>query len=323
MAGNIGSGLSSQLGVKAESVYGTGVTVDRFIEFNSESLEAEVVHLMTRGLGQRFQRTSRVRTYIKRGQGQVAFDIMNVGHGMFFRQLLGGVSTAHPGTEYVHTFTPDATGKAGVSMTIQKGVPDITGTVRPFTFPGSKVLEGTLTAELDANLTLALTIDSATATTGTALASESINANAVPLSFIDGSATIGGGSVDIVSFAVTVKDAQDVDRRFIGNTRKEPIANGEMEITGTLTMEFASLAQYALFVAGTEIEDLILTFAYGDTGAAVPFKLVITIASLKYTGETPKVGSSEVVKQALPFKALYNGTDPIISIAYTTTDALP
>lgn len=323
MAGNIGSGLSSQLGVKAESTYGTAVTVDRFIEFNSEGLEAEVVHLMTRGLGQRFQRSSRVRSYVKRGQGAIAFDVMNTGHGVFFKQLLGGVTTTHPGTEYVHTFAPDATGKAGVSMTIQKGVPDVTGTVRPFTFPGSKVLEGTLACALDGNLTLAITIDAATVTTGTALAVESLSADAVPLCFIDGGATIDGGDVDIQAFSITIKDAQDVERRFLGNTRKEPIANGEMEITGTLTMEFESLAQYTAFINGAEVEDLLLTFSYGDTGAAVPFGLEITIPVLKYTGETPKVGSSEVVRTALPFKALYNGTDPIITIDYTTTDALP
>ena len=323
MAGNIGSGLSSQLGAKAESAYGTAVTVDRFIEFDSESLKAEVVHLMTRGLGSRYQRTSRVRSYIQRGSGQITFDVMNVGHGLFMQQLLGKVATTHPGTEYVHTFSPDASGKAGVSMTLQKGVPDVTGVVQPFTYPGCKVIEGSFNSQLDQNLKLTLTVDAKTETTATALAAESLPSDAVPLCFIDGSASISGSSVDIKSFTIDVKDAQDVNRRFLGNTRKEPTANGEMEVTGTLGMEFNDLTQYNLFVAGTEVTDLVLTFSYGDTGAGVPFKLVITIASLKYTGETPAVGSSEVVQENLPFKALYNGTDDIISIAYTTTDATP
>lgn len=323
MAGNIGSGLSSQFGAKAESAYGTAVTVDRFIEIDSESIKAEVVKLATRGLGQRYQRTSRVRTYIKRAAGTVALDVMTVGHGLFFKQLLGKVVTTHPGSEYVHTFSPDASGKAGVSMTVQKGVPDVSGVVRAFTYPGCKVLDGTIDAALDQNLKLTLTLDAKTETTVTSLAAESLPTGAVPLSFIDGSATIGGSAVTIKAAQITVKDSQNVDRRFIGNTRREPIANGEMDVTGTLTMEFESLAQYALFVAGTEVQNLVLTFAYGDTGASVPFSLVITIASLEYTGETPNVQNSDVIDQPLPFKALFNGTDPLIVVAYTTTDALP
>lgn len=318
----IRSGLSSQVGAKAEATYGTAVTVDRFIEFDSESIKAEVVKIMTRGLGQRFQRASRVRTYTKRAAGQLVFDIMNVGHGFFFKQILGAGATTHPATEYVHTFTPDAAGKYGVAMTLQVGRPDVGGTVRAFTYAGCKVIQAQIQCQLDQNVKLSLTVDGVGETTATALASASYSAAAVPLSFIDGALTIDAGAIAVKDATIVIADAQDVERRFIGNTRKEPVANGEMVITGTLTLEFNDLAEYAKFIAGTA-SALVLTFSYGDTGAGVPFSLVLTIPSLEYTGETPNVGSSGVVQQNLPFKALYNGTDPILTIAYTTTDALP
>lgn len=318
----IGSGLSAQVGFKKESVYGTAVTVDRFFEVDSESFKNVIAHNMTRGIGQRFQRTTRVRTYSERVTGQLALDIMNVGHGGLFEQILGGVSTAHPATEYVHTFTPDAAGKLGISGTYQIGRPDSGGTVRAFTYAGCKVLEATIDVEVGQNAKLTLTLDGKSEATATALATASYPATAVPLSFIDGAITIDAGAASIKKATISIKDAQDVNRRFIGNTRLEPIANGEMEITGQLDLEFNSLAEYAKFVAGTA-SALVVTLSYGDTGAGVPFKLIVTIPSLIYTGETPSVGSSEIVQQPLPFKALYNGTNPIITIAETTTDALP
>lgn len=318
----IGSGLSAQVGFKKEATFGTAVTVDRFFEVDSEAFKNNIVHIMTRGIGQRFQRTSRVRTYSERITGTVALDIMNVGHGELFKQILGGVSTAHPATEYVHTFTPDAAGKLGVSGTWQVGRPDVGGTVRPFTYAGCKVLEGTIDVEVGQNAKLSLTLDGMTETTATALATASYPAAAVPLSFIDGALTIDTVATSVKKASVRIADAQDVNRRFIGNTRKEPIANGEMEITGQLDLEFESLSEYAKFVAGTA-SALVLTLSYGDTGAGVPFKLVVTIPSLKYTGDTPNVGSSEIVQLPLPFKALYDGTNAITTLAYTTTDALP
>lgn len=318
----IGSGLSSQLGAKAESVWGTAVTVDRFVEFSSESLKNTIVHIMTRGLGQRFQRASRVRTYSERITGQIAFDIFNIGHGMFFKQILGGVATTHPATEYVHAFTPDAAGKAGVAMTVQVGRPDVGGTVRAFTYAGCKVLDATIDVEVGQNAKLTMTVDGKSETTATALATASYPAAAVPLSFIDGALTIDTVATSVKKASVSIKDAQDVNRRFIGNTRKEPIANGEMEITGTLDLEFESLTEYAKFVAGTS-SALVLTLSYGDTGIGVPFSLVIAIPALKYTGEAPSIGSSEVVQLSLPYKALYDGTNPIITITETSTDALP
>jgi hypothetical protein len=278
---------------------------------------------MTRGIGQRFQRTSRVRTYSERITGQVALDIMNVGHGELFKQILGGVVTTHPATEYVHTFTPDAAGKLGVSGTWQVGRPDVGGTVRAFTYAGCKVLEGTIDVEVGQNAKLTLTVDGTSEVTATALATASYPASAVPLSFIDGALTIDA-----------VRDQhQEGERQHQGRAgRRPPLRRQHPQGADRERRD----GDHRAARPGIRVADRVreVRRGHGERPGAHPLLRRHGRGralqadrhhpvSLKYTGETPSVGSSEIVQQPLPFKALYDGTNPIITIAYTTTDALP
>ena len=44
---------------------------------------------------------------------------------------------------------------------------------------------------------------------------------------------------------------------------------------------------------------------------------------IEYTGGEPIINGSDVVNQQLPWKAFDNGTDPIISVVYHTSDLTP
>ena len=61
--------MLSQLGFKAESTYGTAVTVDRFTEFNSCGIALERGAVMSKGLrtGTRVQRSDRFMPYTSGG----------------------------------------------------------------------------------------------------------------------------------------------------------------------------------------------------------------------------------------------------------------
>jgi hypothetical protein len=73
----IASGLGAQLGIGEESTYNTPVTVTRFLEFNSEGLDADVGIIESRGLGTgRFLRTDREKRFIRRAGGQVEFHLL-------------------------------------------------------------------------------------------------------------------------------------------------------------------------------------------------------------------------------------------------------
>lgn len=317
----IPSGLSSQIGVVGESVYGTFVTPTRFLEFLSESLTVDKQVLESRSIGSMFLKSGRARHYIKGGGGQIEIPFMNKGMGLLLKHALGGAAIAQVGAtaQWLQTFTPAADGGAGDFLTVQKGLADTGGTVRPFNYVGSKVTVWELHQVIDANLLLRLTFDAKSVQTAGALATASYPADLTPLSFIDATLTIDDVAVCVREFTVTGTRAMNVDRRCLGNTKREPVANGEFTITGTILREFEGTEQYDAWIAGTPAA-LEVTYEYGDTGDGEPFGLTITIPEVFYTGETPKANGSDITMQNLPFKALDNGTDPVITLLYSSTD---
>lgn len=319
----IGSGIGAQVGLGEESAYGTLVTPTRFLEFNSESIEVDVGKLESRGIGSgRFLRADRVKTYVKSAKGSLELDVMTKGFGLVFKHMLGSyANTLVAGSERKATVTPDPAALAGKSLTVQVGRPDVGGTVRPFTFKGGKVADWELKCALDDILKLNLNLDFQGVETTTALAAASYPTGAEAFVFTEGALTLGGTTTAVKSVSVKGNNALALERRFLANTKKEPIANGEATVLGDLDCEFEDLAAYTAWVAGTQAE-LVLTFASPTVIAGGgPYKLVVTLPKVEYRGSTPKVGGPDLVMQPRPFKALYDGTNEIITLAYHSTDA--
>lgn len=322
---SIGSGIDAQIGIKAETVYGTPLTVDRFYEFESEGIEVDVgkVDAPLIGAG-RFLRTDRVKTYIKGARGPIAWGaVRNKSFGLIFQHMLGQNTVAQVGgtAEYTHTCIPDALALQGKSLTVQVGRPDIGGTVRAFTFEGGKILDWELKCAIDEALKLTTNLDFENVLTATALASATYPATQEMFIFTEGALTIGGVTTSVKAVTVKGNNALASERRFLGNTKKEPLANGIADVSGTLDCEFEDLTAYAAWVAGTQAQ-LVLTFTLATLipTTANPFKLTITLPAIEYTGETPKVGGPDVVMQGRPFRALYNGTNPVITALFNTSD---
>lgn len=321
----IGSGLSAQVMLALEGGYGATTTPTQAIEFNECGLKFEPGTLESRSSGRLFLPSGRSRRYTRQAGGNLALDFMNQGMGKLLKLMFGhvtGPTQVLSTVEYVQTHTPDSTGGgAGISAVIQHGIPTVAGVVEPFTFHGCKVTAWELVQEVDQNLRLSLTIDAKPQSdTATALASASYPADLTPLAFLDAVITIGGSSVDLKTLTLSHQRALATDRRFLGNTKKEPIANGEWVYGGSFDKEFEDTDLYDAFVAG-ETAALVATWSYGEIGATGnPYKLVITLPEIRYDGENPTVAGSNIAMQRVPFKALDNGTDPVISAAYHSTD---
>ncbi len=325
----IGSGISAQLGMKAESTYGTPVVVDRFFELVREGIAADVRKLYGRGLragGARFQRADRVKTYTAAVAGDIEIEVPTKNAGLLFQHMLGGSAVAGGGADKTHTFTPDAAALQGKFLTVQVGRPDIAGTVQPFTYASMKVASWQLAAALDDILKLTLTLDGASVSTATALASVSYPTTDELFVFTEGALTVGGPTVDVRSFNLTGNNGLDTDSRFLGNSKKEPLAAAEAMLEGTLDAEFEDLTKYADWIAGAQAQ-LVLTFTsptdIPTSSPLVPFKLTVTIPAIEYTGDEPQVGGPDIVRQNLPFKGLDDGTNPPITIEYVTNDTAP
>lgn len=323
----IGSGLSGQVGFAAEGTYGTYATVTRFLEIYNESLKADVVRIESMGIGRgRVLRTTRAKQYIRGAAGSIELPVMTKGMNLLFKHMLGTHAAAQQGgtSEYLHTSTVDlSTGLAGLSLSCQVGRPDISATVRPFNYEGCKVASWELKCAVDDKLILMLDLDAETEQTSSSLEVASFAASDDVFIFTQGSLTLGGSSISVKRMSIKGNNGLAVDRRFVGNTKKEPLAAAEAVLEGELEFEFESLTRHGQLTAGTELTNLIATF---DTGTAIPsgngsnFKLRLTIPLLQIVEAPVNVGGSEVVPEVVRFKALYDGSNNPFKIENWTTD---
>lgn len=318
----IGSGLSAQLMMKAESAYGTPVTVDRAYEFNTESISHDLVEIGSGGLGRgTVLRSDRVKSFTRNHSGDIEMDVLNKNFGLLFQHMLGQNTVTGATANKTHTCVLDSLAQQGKFMTVQVGRPDVGGTVRAFTYEGGKITSWELMCDVDGPLKLKTSWDFENVLTATALATPSWVATQEMFIFNEGAVTIGGSTAYAKSLSLTGTRALSTDRRFLGGTKKEPLAGGMTEIGGSLGMEFEDLTHWGSAIAGT-VQAMVFTFTLATIipTTAVAFSLTITLPAVKFLEAKPNVGGPSIVPLSLPFKALDNGSDPVISLVYVTSD---
>lgn len=320
---SIKTGIAAQLMGKAESAYGTPVTVDRTWEFVSEALAVDIAKVDGFQMGQgRFLKNDRVKTYIRGAGGPIDFIVLNKNFGLLFEHAIGQNTITGASADKTHTIIPDAAALQGKSLTIQVGRPDVGGTVRAYTFEGGKITSGEFRCAVDGPLHFIPVFDFENVLTATALATASYVATQEMFIFTEGALTIGGTTTFVKDASVKFNNGFDTGRRGLTNTKREPLAQGIVDyLTGSLSCEFEDLSAYAAWLAGTQAE-LVLTFTLATVipTTATPFSFKITIPKIEYTGETPMAGGPQILMQNRPFRALYDGTNPIWTLAYVTSD---
>lgn len=325
--------IEHQLGFAEESTYGTPVTPTRFLEFTTESLERRQNVQSSEGIrsGRRYGGQGRRITRNDAG-GSITFEVAQAGFGKFFEHLLGAVSTSQPDaandpTVYEHVFTPGTL--TGKSLTLQKGVDTPSGTVEPFTYPGSKIVSADFSNDQDGLLMLDLEFDAQQEETTTALATASYTAPTI-FTYAEGTLEVDDvvkANVRSVGSLQVVNNLQ-TERYFLGNSgqKVEPINVPFDELSGTLDVEFQNTTDfYDLFAADTAAK---LELFY--VGGAIPggtgsfdYELHITIDDVRFEGETPKIGGPELVFQNIPYVGLDNASGDTINILYRTDDSTP
>lgn len=322
-----GSGLSGQLMAGAEGTYGTAATLDHSYEINTEGLELKPKRVTSSGLraGARHARSARRVTTTRDAGGPINLDVLDRGGmGLIFKQMIG--SSAVPVQQgatpaWLQTHTPGDL--AGKSLTIQKGVPQTDGTVRPFTFEGCKISEWELSCADGDLLKLALTVIAEDCQNTTALGTFASSSAANPLHFSQGALLLGGQPLAAVrGFNVKGSIPLADDRYHYGSAVKaEPIENGIRATTGGLVIEFKDKATvYDAFAADTGLA-FQATFTGAQISGAFFYKLDITLPVIFFEGETPKLDGPGIVMLNTPFTAYDDGANPVITLAYTSTDS--
>ncbi len=314
--------VDDQLGIAEESTYGTPVTVSRFYEFVSESLALHVERIESKAIrsGKLVGRSDRWAPGRRTVDGDIEMELANKSMGLWLKHMFGGVALGAPVSGVTtQTFTPAA---LPTGLTIQKGVVDSGGTVRPFTYPGCKITSWELGGKVGEIGRLKVSIDGNDEATATGLATASYPANLGLLVFTQATLTVGGSAVNARECTVKGDNGLATSRHFLGSAlAKQPLQADWRKYSGMIDADFDDLTAYNRFVNGTEAA-LVLQFDGGIAGGAVHYLLQVT-CNVRFDGETPKaeVGMSQ---QPLPFVCLDSGAGAgaAITAIYQSTDTV-
>lgn len=312
------SGMAAQLGVKAETTWGTFVAPTRFYPLISESLSEEIARLESEGIiaGQRVLRSEQWAAGNVDVAGDIQTELYQQGMGALLKACFGAVATTGSGP-YTHTFTPgDLTDD---HLSVQIGKPDVAGTVQPFSFYGMKVPEWELSMEAGGLVTLTTSLAGKQLATSDALATASFGSGAAtPFTFKHATAAIAGGAANVKKLTIKGTNGLDTDRRFLGSEyRAEPLEADLRDYSGTVDLEFESLTQYNRYRNANEVA-LVSTISAGASAS------LTTTMNVRFDGATPEVDGRGIVQLSAPYKCIGTTTDAsAITAVLVSNDTTP
>lgn len=341
-----GSGLSAQVGLKAETTVGTAVTVDKFYEFLSEGLSWEATWQRSAGLraGQGYVRTGRMIQTAYSASGDLVVEHADRGGmGTLWKHALGTVATIPvvigATTAYKQIHVPGS--KTAMGLTVQVGRPQTDATVRPFTYRGCKVTQWEFSCSDGEIAQLSLSLDGWQEDTATTLATASYNTSSSVFNFahatslkLGGTATTAAGETTIASGVATTtvfrgvtltgETPMAVDRRGLGNSgvKREQIENDRPTVTGTLDGEFTSRTEIYDLVKSGASTAFELVFDTGvAAGAGNNYSLSFIMPAVKFSSGTVNVDGPDIIGQSVNFEATDDGTNPVIQVKIVSTDS--
>lgn len=323
----IGSGLGAQVGIAAESAYGTYVAPTKFIEFTKESLQLKKVTAQSQGIatGRLLAPAARRVVTQRSGSGTLEMEVTNKAMGILLQSLMGTSVTpvqqaATPAYLQTHTLA-DTVGK---SLTIQKGVPLTTGTVTRKNFLGCKIISAEFSCEVGRELTATFEIDAKDCEETSVLAVATYPAMA-PFHFAQMSLKTGTYASEVArngirKVSVKIERPQATERYYAGASglKAEPIANDLVKITGSIEGDYVDTILDDLHTS-----DATTSLVWDFTGpliAATHYeRFTVKLPAIKVDDAPPTVEGYDVVKPTMAFTGLYDGTNQP-SIEYVSTD---
>jgi len=323
----IGSGIGSQFGFSAESVYGTYVAPTKFLRARSYALRPAYQREQGSGIqtgvlgpiGAHYVQTT------EGAEGSVDFDVQTNGLGLIWQAITGGTSTSTNTTGSVYTQTHALGDTYGKSLSFQTSRPTRAGTAVPATLKGGKITSAEFSCETAGILGCSLSIDGQAWDNTTALAVASYVSTEVfhgkqmcvkVGAFGSESALSGVRSVN-VSWNRPL-DTADYTACTAG-LKGEPVQNDVMEITGSLTADWLAKATLEDLAVANTSTSLVWEF----TGALITgshYKsLKMTLPGIYLEPSAQDVPGRSELTTDWSFTWRYDGTN-LPSIVSVTTD---
>ena len=325
-------------GIGKESTFGTAVTPTRWLEI-TEATVPTIDRGIKQGVGirpgSRVARSARRVMTTRQASGDLTVECFSKGLGLLIEACMGsGTSTVVSGSTYqqVHTFADTLP-----SHTIQYGVPNHAGTIRPLTFRGCTVSAFEIGGAVGDIATLKATWDVRDWTTATALTTPSYPTGGNLFTVED--ATIYSGTLTaptatalasaltplpgVKDFKVSVSNQVVADRFFMnGAGLKDRQLPGTRQPTVELNVEYQDNTWWDAIEADSELT-LVVSLVGGALSSGGE-TMQIVIPALKPDGDLPTGGPDTIASQSIKLTGLDNLTaaQPMWIVTRTSDTAL-
>jgi hypothetical protein len=317
--------LDNAILVGKETTYGTPATLTRGFEAQADTWSREQEALESVGFraGQHALRSDRRKQINMGATGQIELDALTSGMGLLLDGVFG--SSAGPvqiaaTSAYRSTFqtTSDA---SAVSYTIQKLISRNDGTLSPFTYHGAVITDFAISQDVGGLLTVTFSFDSEDEDTSTSAGTPTYPATGVPFDWTQAAVTVAGTAVEATAFSFSAGMGLKTDRRFLRSSalKSQPKRAAMPDYSGEFTAEFADGTQYDAYVAGT-VFAVVATWTGAEIETGEFESITLTLPACQYDGTTPEAAVEDMTMQTLPFKVLYNGSDPAVKVEYISAD---
>jgi hypothetical protein len=333
--------LDCSLGFKKEPVYGTAVTVDRFLEFTEESLDYDRQFTQGSGLrpGSRVARSGRRALTRDGGAGDITIEVPTRGIGTLWEALLGVGASALVSTGLYQQLFTLVKDHYQPSVTIQKGIPRLgQNTIDAYTFRGAVCSSFELSVGNSELLQLKTSWTARDVATDIAYATPSYPVTEL-FSFVGASLVVGGSVTvptgtalatggtavaNVRDFSISVDQGHDKNGYNLGGRgkRSRRPAVGLAPVTGKLTAEYDSLEFRDALRDQTPLA-LVATFeGPSEISAGNPPVIQVVVPDIRFEGELPKANGGDVITQSIDF----TGFDGLVAphplyVAVRTADA--
>jgi hypothetical protein len=326
----------ASIGFATETTYKTGVTPTRWVEFTDESLDWDKSVKQGQGLrvGRRGALSARRVVTSAKGNGDFTMDAVSKGMGLLWSYALGSsTSTLVSGTTYqqVHNLV---TSPSLPSFTLQKGIPELGGTVDAYTYSGCSIAQWEFAFPSDDICTFKPTVDMGNLTTATAYATPSYPVAPSLFHFAGGTVSTGtltAATTTTLASATTVlgnvrggsiqcNNNLAPRLNMDGTGRQSKPTVGLAEVAGSLDIEYDSTA-FRDAVLNETPTVLILNFVTPTALTAGVETLQIQIPCAKFDNSLAKTNGADLSIQSMNFTVLEDGTNPLITVIERTSDA--
>lgn len=328
---SIGSGLGSSFGLAPEVTYGTYVAPTRWLE-GTAKLTKDKTTYQGGGMaaGRLVKPSGRRYVTAKGGSGTIDTAVYSKGMGLLFNGLLGGTVTPvqqAATTAYLQTHAlADPFGKF---FSMQAGVPDLGGTVRPYTLLGAQVTGVELSCQSgnDGALKASWSVVGRDMTESETLAAPSYQ-TVNEFHFAQASLKLGTygaeAAVDgVTSVSLSIQRPRHPGGPYMGSAglRSQGVINDWAQISGTIQADYLDKTVFADRFASDSSTSLVWEFV-GPLIASTYFETFrVKLPVIFFDGATPTVDGPDVVSGSFPFVAQYDGTNPAVTVEIISTDA--